>query len=59
MFMNIMMMMMMMGTMMVACVFDDQESQKLKSTKVKKQVVTMSSWIKRGTFKYSILEVIT
>jgi hypothetical protein len=54
-----MMMMMMMGTMMVACVFDDQESQKLKSTKVKKQVVTMSSWIKRGTFKYSILEVIT
>jgi hypothetical protein len=28
-------------------------------TKVEKQVVTMSSWIKRGTFKYSILEVIT
>jgi hypothetical protein len=43
--------MMMMGTMMVALVFDDHESQKLRSTKVEKQIVTMSSWIKRGAFK--------
>ncbi len=28
-------------------------------TKAEKQVVIMSSWIKRGAFKYSILEVIT
>jgi hypothetical protein len=39
------MIMMMMETMMVVHVFDDQESQKLKSTKVEKQVVMMPSWI--------------